>query len=209
MADAVRRSVTTSSGWRVLLPPGWDTLPTEPEAARKAIAVLLDRTFKGKARDELVNFRIDLDRGLREQVRQAAKAGANYVHVLTRPMRGLPVSASLIAVPFETRDPNELASALSYALGDASGVVENGNVDLGNLGALRRLRRDRTTIGDASGEREVMTTSVDFVVLLPDESLVILTFATTTEPVHEELVMLFDAIAGTLHLPDPPAAEHG
>lgn len=198
------RAVDTVSGWRVLLPPGWTTLPTEAEAARKAIATLLDRVFEGKPRDELAQARIELDRGLRQQTREAAKTGARYVHALTNPIRGLPVSATMIAVPVESGDPDELASALSHVLGAASGVVEHGHVDAGELPALRRVRREPMTLGGTPEEPQLMSTHVDYVVVLPDQSLLLLAFNTTTEPVHRELIVLFDAIAGSLH---PAAAR--
>ncbi|MGI9155899.1 MAG: hypothetical protein ACR2FG_04590 [Marmoricola sp.] len=199
MGQDEERAVDTVSGWRVLLPPGWSTFPTEPEAARKAISSFLDRVFEGKPRDELAPARIELDRALRQQAREAAKAGARYLHALTRPIRGLPVSATMLAVPVQSGNPDELASALSHVLGAASGVVENGHVDAGDLPALRRVRREPIALGGAPDDPEQMATHVDYVVLLPDQSLLVLAFSTMTEPVHRELVVLFDAIAGSLH----------
>lgn len=204
MAEESERPVTPVVGWQVLLPPGWVTLPTEREASRKAISALLDRAFEGKPRDELIQARIELDRGLRKQVAEAGRAGASFVHSLTRPIRGLPVSASMIAVPVATGDPDELAMTLSQVLGSAEGVVENGHVELGNeTPALRRVRREVMTLGGGVDEPQLQGTFVDYIVPVAEDSILVMTFSTTTEAVHRELVVLFDAIASTLSPVNP------
>lgn len=189
-------------GWRILLPPGWVTLPTEPEAAAVAIKRLLDRSFEGTARDELVQARIQLDQTLRQQAAEARKAGATYLHSLQEPIRDVPVTASLVCVPVPVSDSDSLAGALNHALGDATGIEESGYADAGELPALRRVRRYPTKVSDHPDEPEVTATNVDYAVQLPDESLLLMAFSTVTDQVRDELVALFDAIAGTLHLPE-------
>jgi hypothetical protein len=197
-AGVRERAVAAAEGWRVLLPPGWVTLPTEPDAAARAIARHLDRALRGKPRDELVDVRIELDRALRAQVRRAAKAGARHVHALAEPVRGLPVSASLVTRQVATQHPDQLAPVLNAMFGQADGIVENGYADLADRGALRRVRRwDASQEAPGSGSRTA--TSVDFVVPMDDGSVLVMAFSTMTEPVHRELVVLFDAIATTLH----------
>jgi hypothetical protein len=47
----------------------------------------------------------------------------------------------------------------------------------------------------------VTSTGLDWVVLLPDgDGVLMLSFGTVTEPVADELVLLFDAMAGSLEL---------
>jgi hypothetical protein len=130
----------------VLLPPGWVTIPTTPASSRKAIARLLDRMLAGKPRDELVELRIELDRQLRRQVDDAARVGATQVHALAEPVRGYPVSASLVTTPVRVGDPEQLASALSAVLRTAEGVVEHGHAEAGEHHALRRVRRRPFTL---------------------------------------------------------------
>jgi hypothetical protein len=200
-------AVTAADGWRILLPPGWVTLPTAPEAAAQAISRLLDRALRGKPRDELVDVRIQLDRALREQVGRAAKAGARHVHALVEPVRGVPVSASLAARQVATRDADQLAPALHAVFGEATGIVENGFVDLGGRGALRRVRRWDAPAEIAGGTPQT-TTSVDYVVALDDDTVLVMAFNTLTEPVYRELIALFDAIATTLHpVPEGPRGD--
>lgn len=201
------RAVGAADGWRILLPPGWVTLPTEPQQAARAISRLLDRALRGKPRDELVDVRIQLDRALREQVARAASAGARHVHALVDPVRGMPVSASLVSRQVHTQDPDQLAPVLHAMFGEATGIVENGYADLADRGALRRVRRWEAP-PEISGAGPQTATSVDYVVPLADDSVLVMAFSTLTEPVHHELVVLFDAIATTLHrVPDPAEGE--
>lgn len=193
------RAIEAAGDWRVLLPPGWVSLPTEKDAAAKAISRLIDSALEGKPRDELIDVRIQLDRALREQARRAGEAGASQLHALIRPVRGVPVSASLITSQVSSRDPEEIATALSTMLGEAAGVVESGYTDLGDLGALRRVRRSPTPIDPSDPSTEHMATFVDYIVAIDDARVLVMAFCTGTEPIHEELIMLFDAIAATLH----------
>lgn len=200
-----KRSVEAAGGWNVLLPPGWVTLPTEPEASRRAIAGLLDSFLEGRSRDELIDARVELDRMLRRQTADAARAGASHVHALMRPIRGLPVSASMMAVPVPTIDPDAVASAISTVLGSGEGVIENGHTELSSgLPALRRVRQERTSLDDTSDAPPVVGTWVDYVIPIEDNTLLVMVLGTTSEQVHRELVFLFDAIVDSLH----PAPKH-
>lgn len=196
----LRRTSVDTAGWRVLLPPGWTTLPTEQDAGRAAVTALLDRMVEGKPRDEFVPLRIELDRALRSQLARARRQGATHLHALTEPVRGLPVSASLVTTTVRTGDPEEIAAAVSAVLGAAEGVVDHGNVDLGPMGALRRVRRVRRAVEPAP-DTEQQLTHVDYVVPVDEGSVLVMTFTTSTEPIWQDLVVLFDAIATTLHRP--------
>lgn len=188
------------AGWTVLLPSSWVTLPTDPDAARPVIKRLLDRTFEGKPRDELAPHRIRLDQGLRRQCAAARRMGARHVHALAEPVRGIPVSATLVGVPLDLPPDDDLLDALTAVLGAAQGVVEAEEVEVNGMFALRRLRRAPTRLDEDPTSPEVMGTHVEYVVALPDETLLVLAFTTTTEPVARELVVLFDAIASTLQV---------
>jgi hypothetical protein len=168
---------TADQGWSVLLPPGWTTLPTEPEAARAAIKRLIDRFFEGKPRDELVHVRIQLDTALRHQVDRAREAGAAYVHSLTEPIHGMPVSAIGVAVAVRTED--SLLDALTGVLGSAEGTVESGEVTVDGRLALRRVRRERERLGGGTEGEPVMTTSLDFVEPTAVEEILVLSLTTT------------------------------
>ncbi len=197
------RRIEQAEDWRLLLPPTWVTIPTEPEAGRVAVSRLIDRMLEGKPRDELIDLRIELDRMLRAQLADAARAGATHVHALSRPIAGVPVSASLTVSPVRTSGhPDELASALNMVLGQAEGVIESGYADAGKHPALRRVRRTPVPPELTRG-KDLKATCVDYIVPTSDRSLLLLSFSTTTWQIEEELVALFDAIAATLHQGKP------
>jgi hypothetical protein len=62
-------------------------------------------------------------------------------------------------------------------------------------------------LSDHPDEPEVTGTSVDYVVQLPDKSLLVMVFTTVTDELHRELVVLFDAIADTLHVDYRPVDD--
>lgn len=184
--------------WELMLPPGWWTIPTRAEESRTSIVRLLDRTFRGTARDELVTRRIEIDRELTQAVARAAQQGATHVHTLVRPVRGVPVSATLVVTPVTIGPTQDVAEAFAHVLHSGGGVLEHGRVTLGGRPALRRVRRTPMTVEVAGTAVTRWQTGVDYVVDLGDDSLLMLGFTTLTDQVREAMVALFDAMAGTL-----------
>ncbi|HEU0103144.1 MAG TPA: hypothetical protein VFR07_12575 [Mycobacteriales bacterium] len=169
---------------------------------------LLDRVLAGLPRDRVAPLRIALDRELRSTLRRARDAGAGEVHTQLHLVRGLPVDAAL-TVSLLPLDSGELLGGLvGRVLGDAADVVQIGEAALAGLPALRRRRRwaEPAAVGADPGLPTRWSTGVDWVVGLPGgEGVLVLAFATSTEPVVEALVELFDALAATLRL-EPVAA---
>jgi hypothetical protein len=198
--EPVTRDLTTSAWrWTLMLPPGWATLPTESAAGRAAVKRLLDKRMAHLPRDQVAATRIELDRTLRGVLSDARDAGASELHALVDLVRGLPVSASVAVtvVPLgEGLDP----AALAQALAGGEDVVESDGRLLGDLPALRRRRCSRGPMSVAgSAPVPVTRTTVEWFVPSPDgDEGLLLSFSTMTEPVVEELVLLFDAIAGSL-----------
>lgn len=115
-------------------------------------------------------------------------------------MAGLPVSAGLtmarLVVP---ADDAALLPGLASVLGASGDVLESSVEQCGGQPALRRRRRSVRALED--GGVPLPQTSVDWVVSLPDsDDVLVLAFATVTDPVVEELVALIDAVALTLQL---------
>lgn len=206
MTRAVRGPSPGGWQWRLLLPPGWVTFPVEGEPARAAVRRALDDVFAGQPRDQVAPLRIEADRALRDVLAQARDAGATAVHALVRPVRGMPVSASLtVAVVPLVPDQEGMSAELSAALGHGDDVVESGGGTVDGLPALRRRRRWKGAVDTVSAE-EVWQTAVDWLVPTPDgDELLVLTFATLTDTVADELVTLFDAITSSLELLPLPA----
>lgn len=190
--------------WQLLVPPGWTSLPVEDaEAGRAAARRLVDRALRGQPRDAVVRLRRSLLEQLRGALGSAREAGADQVWVQAELVRGLPVSASLLVARVPAPHADAVHSALHPLLTAAAGVVVSDATTLAGLPALRRRRDWVGPLPGADGGPEVPQTAVDYVLALPDDDeLLLLSFGTLTPQVREELVLLFDAVAGTLELID-------
>jgi hypothetical protein len=191
---------TATWSWTLMLPPNWTTLPTEPAAARTAVKGLLARQMAHLPRDRVAGARRQLESELRTLLRQAEDAGAKTVHACFALMRGLPVSATCTVTLLEggVDDPRLLAELATRLAADEA-VVEIDVRPLAGLPAIRRRRRRSMPVEGT--ERAVTSTGLDWAVPLPDgDGALVLAFGTTTDPVAEQLVALFDAMAGSLQL---------
>lgn len=203
MSTTEPRAVSGEGGtwrWTLLLPPNWSTLPIDPGAGRAAVTKLLDRQLGHLPRDRVVRLRRQLETELRGLVAQARDSGAGTLHAHFALMRGLPVSATCtVALLRGGPDDPRLIEVLTTALAQDDGVVEVDVRPVAGLAAVRRRRRRALPVEGAG--RTVANTLVDWAVPLPDgDGALVLSFATVTEPVADELVELFDAIAQSLEL---------
>lgn len=200
-ATPTTRNATIASaqgpGWTMVIPRGWSSLSTDPRLRQGQVRRLLDRRFAGVSRDEVASVRRAIAQALEDQLADAAAKGARQVHLQTQPMRGVPIAASLVVTVVENVHDRSFPAAVERALGSSEGVVEHGPSTAGPFASLRRVRRVRSTREGVS-EDPGWETVVDHVVEVSSDELLVLTFATTTDQVSGPLVMLFDAIAGSL-----------
>lgn len=192
---AVRAS--SGEGWTLVVPRGWSTLSTDERLRRQQVKRLLDRRFSGVSRDEVATVRREITQALEAQLIKAAEAGASQVHVQTQPVRGVPVSASLVVTLVDNLQDISFPATIERVLGGSEGVLQHGPSEAGPFASLRRVRRVQAERAAADGSRP-WETVVDHVVEVSSHELLVLTFATTTDQVAGPLVMLFDAIAGSL-----------
>ncbi|MGJ9421829.1 hypothetical protein [Aeromicrobium sp. CF3.5] len=80
---------------------------------------MLDRQFTGRARDELITLRVELDRRLRRDLARAAEAGATQIHALVDPIAGLPISATLVVAQLFTGPDGAIDAQVRSLLGAA------------------------------------------------------------------------------------------
>jgi hypothetical protein len=193
------RTVAAPGAWRFVLPRGWVGMPTEASRRDSAVAALLDRQFRGTARDELIAVRIDIDRRLKADLAKAADSGATHVYALVEPMAGVLITAS-VAVAQVSVGSDEVKAQMSALLGSAEGVLESGYVELPNLSGIRRRRRAQETVPDAPDATPLWATHVDYVLESAPSQLLLLLFATVSDEHADALVELFDAVAATLHV---------
>lgn len=194
------RGNTGTWRWTLMLPPNWVSLPTEAAAGRAAVTRLLDRRLAHLPRDQIATVRRRLRSELRALLAEARDAGAGSVHTHLALMRGLPVTATCAVALLEGGvDDPRLVAELVGAFG-SDGTVDQLDVrPLAGLPAIRRRRRVSTPIEETG--QQAAGTVLDWAVPLPDgEGALLMSFSTLTEPVVEELVQLFDAIAASLLL---------
>lgn len=195
-----QRTVAAPGSYRLVLPAGWFTISTDAARRDKDISRLMDRQFTGTARDELIRLRIEVDRRLRRDVARAAERGATQIHALVDPLLGLPISATLVVAQLFAGPEGSIGAQLKSLLGEAKGVVENDPVTIGGVPALRRVRRAEAPMTEDEGAPVVWHTHVDYVVQADPDRLLVLSFVTSTDEVAPAMVVVFDAIAATLHL---------
>jgi hypothetical protein len=193
------RAVAAPGSWRLLVPAGWITLSTDAGRRDQEVKRLLDRQFTGTARDELILKRVDIDRRLRAELAAAAEQGATQLHALLEPVGGLPVSATLLVSQLVVGMDEETDRRLATMLGGDEGVEEVDSVEVGGARGLRRRRRVEEPSGPEPDAPAIWHTHVDFVLEADPDHLLVLSFVTSTDPLAEELVAVFDGIAGTLH----------
>ena len=196
------RSVQGPEGWRLVIPANWATLSTDPGVRNAQIKRLLDRQFKGTPRDELILARVEADRRLKRDLSRAAENGVTQLHALVDPIKGLPVSATLLVAQLYVGSDREVAQGLKRLLGDAKGVLEIDELTLGGVPAIRRRRRALEPVGEEAEAPELWHTHVDYMVQISLDDLLVLSFVTSTDPLVDELTFVFDSIAETLHQGD-------
>lgn len=186
--------------WSLLLPPNWVTLPVEAEAGRTAIRRLLDRQMAHLPRDRVATVRRRMQTELRSLLTEARQAGATTLHAHLGLVRGVPVSATCaVSLVRGAADDPRLVAEVALLFGERDDVVEVDVRPIAGLPAVRRRRLGRRPVEGSTGT--LATTSLDWVVALPDGGgALVLSFGTVTAPVADELVALFDVIAGSLVL---------
>lgn len=186
--------------WSLLLPPNWVTLPVEAEAGRTAVRRLLDRQMAHLPRDRVAPARRRMEGELRSLLTEARQAGAATLHAHVGLIRGVPVSATCaVSLVRGAADDPRLIAEVALVFGQHDDVVEVDVRPVAGVPAVRRRRRGRMPVDGST--RTLASTSVDWVVALPDGGgALVLSFGTVTAPVADELVALFDAIAQSLDL---------
>lgn len=184
-----------------MLPPGWVHIPVQ-DATVGAIDRLLAHRFAHVGRDQAAPLRRALRVDLLALADDARRTGALDLYLLLDSPGDLPVDASLLVTllaspPNGAEAPSDLLPFLEGP--DTTATV----VQLRFAGAaLRTQSRCPTREGQAL-PIGTASTRVQYLIETPDRSArLLLTFTTTTEPVTDQLVTLFDAMAGTLGFTD-------
>lgn len=186
-------------GWSLLLPPGWWHIPLD-ERRGQSLKALLDRQLASLPRDRVAALRRELEAELTRLVERAVANGAVQMYLNVDLMRGLPVAASclvtVVPVDFGAAMPaTELAALMGDQPGDEVGVLE-----VAGAPAARVRRKEAVTDTDGLSSGELPITRLQVYVPVPKTpEMLLLSFSTPIDPIADAMVVLFDAIAGSLH----------
>ncbi|MFD3837683.1 hypothetical protein ACFWWC_15645 [Streptomyces sp. NPDC058642] len=191
--------------YNLIVPDGWFQLSLEPEERDRGIITLADRQFRGI--DNAPQLKKELMRDLQRKAKEAYKVGGTEIYISTLTVGPLPLASSLlISIPAlgewpEVSDADELAEFLTGRR-SAPGV-ENDELSVVPLAAAGKSVRHRCKeVADPTAQmgNTLPTTLLTYYVPIPATNRwLLLNFSTPMEPLADQMVELFDTVAGTLY----------
>lgn len=185
-------------GYTVIVPEEWQKIPVR-EGTDKAIKSLLDRAFAKHSRDQVAQYRREIETRLKNVVREARmNAGVDMFLPLGHRERNLPASFLISYVEFGKPEAPDQQQVLEYVLSTTEGgrPVE--------INGTRGIRTEK--VYPAAPERGVEYPSrrVEYILPVPRtaDSWLVSSFSTFGEGDPEDamsnlLCRLFDAIMST------------
>lgn len=217
-SDATAPVLPAGVGFSLRVPPGWRELPLDPARRLSALQELLDEVRRDP---QLREHRTTIARLLQEQTEQAWESGAVFAASMVEPTDDGPILASAVVqvVPGPLGVPaDELLEALAAPLPPVGRTADDepwrqtSFVDVptsagGSVRAVRAQGVDDVELPD--GDRVagvVRLVLLQLLVPLPHGRTLMLTCSSPVLPLHDVLLDLFDAVAGTLVLQLPDEA---
>lgn len=196
------------SDYNVIVPDGWFQLPLAPEDRDRGIIALADQQFRGV--DNAPHIKKQFMRELQRKAKDAYNVGGTELYISTLTVGPLPLSSSLlISIPGpdewpKISDPEDLAEHLSTKASSEETETEPepevGVVTLPAAGrAVRQRRRDAPDPSSQLGSTLPNTLVTYYVPIPATKSWLLLNFSTPMDPLADQMVELFDVVAGTLH----------
>jgi hypothetical protein len=187
----------TSAPARVslLAPDDWFRLPlVEDDALQRAVRTVVDRQFAGMDNQPLLR-REAID-ALLTRGRSARANGGIDMYLSYAPAGGMPLALSLVVsllpLPPHVGSLHALAEELSTD-GSNAVVVE---LPLGR--AVRRQRVEPVDASEVGAPADQEAVLVDYTLLGPDGTMLLLSFSSPLVAVADALAELFEAVAGTV-----------
>ncbi|MER6187284.1 hypothetical protein [Streptomyces sp. NPDC001652] len=191
--------------YNLIVPDGWFQLSLEPEERDRGIIALADRQFRGI--DNAPQLKKELMRDLQRKAKEAYKVGGTEIYISTLTVGPLPLASSLlISIPAlgewpEVSDADELAEFLTGRR--IAPGVENDELSVVPLTAAgKAVRHRRKEVADTTAQmgNTLPTTLLTHYVPIPATNRwLLLNFSTPMEPLADQMVALFDTVAGTLY----------
>ncbi len=200
----------TTSGYRLVLPPGWVQVPVRdsgPGTAHEVISAAFRKPPEGIPRDAFTSARIELERRLEKMIRKAKQEGGLELFLACGQAYANPVPASFLIAE------GSLGRATDDPLAVVTAIAEGAAADGGKPGELRALdgapasRVER--VAAPRGDDDRPSLRVEYTVPVPGplfggtDRWMVITFSTLGDgdPAGEyaaTLASLFDAIMSTL-----------
>ncbi|MEU7584643.1 hypothetical protein AB0B50_44535 [Streptomyces sp. NPDC041068] len=164
-------TTTAPHGYQLVLPPEWVRIPMRA-GTDEAIRAIVDDAFAtlpaDAPRDRIGPYRRELERRLKDAVKEAGKAEALDLYLPLERMHGIAVPASIVVS--EMKFPDEVAvdpTAVSRRLLEAPG--REGETTAAEIDGVRAVRTERTVAADAPGGGELASRRVEYVVPVPGD----------------------------------------
>ncbi|PFG41284.1 hypothetical protein ATJ97_3832 [Georgenia soli] len=137
-----------SSGFTIVVPPGWARIPVG-KGSREAVTAVLDRTFAGVQDPRAAGLRRQLHTALTRQIRAAAARGGVELYLPVERVHGVTVPASVV-VSMPRLDPGEDPGEVLLAVVARRPGAEV--VEIGGAPAVRTLDQQDATGTAGVGE---------------------------------------------------------
>ncbi|MDI5972247.1 hypothetical protein POF50_023410 [Streptomyces sp. SL13] len=196
--DAAGSAPGTVNGYRIVVPNEWQKIPVR-RGTDKAIKNILDRAFAHFGRDEVAQWRRELEARLKKVVKEArSNAGVDMYIPLGQRERNLPASFMISFVEFGSGNAPRKEDVLSEVGTSTSGAVP---VTIDGTTGLRTMRDHPA---DPKRGTDYASRRIEYVLPVPGsvDSWLVASFSTfggsrPDDHLARLLSGLFDAIMGT------------
>ncbi|GGW33414.1 hypothetical protein GCM10010320_10540 [Streptomyces caelestis] len=188
--------------YNLLVPDGWFQISLDPEERDRSIIALTELQFRGV--DNAPHLKQELMRDLQKRAKSAYGIGGTELYLSLLTAGPVPLASSLlISVPAADEwpacsDAEELAAHLAERKPWED--AELGVKKLEAAGKAVRVRRRDAPDPENQMGNTLPTTTVTYYVPIPaTKRWLMLNFSTPVDPLADQMVDLFDTVAGTLH----------
>lgn len=164
---------TQPTGYRILLPSDWVSIPVRGADPHKEVRRVVKETFArfpaDVPRDKLTPLRLNLERELQAVVADAREADALELYLPMKTEGEVNLGASFIVSEAQTphgagADPDTAAIQIMAAGGDDTDMSSS------ELDGSLAVRRDRVLAAERSGDQTLGSRCVDYLVSVPGSS---------------------------------------
>jgi hypothetical protein len=193
MSDPVS-SAASGRGFWLAMPPGWVSLDVDPSTSATTIRRMV--AAAAEADETVAENRDALERMLLDAARDCATSGVLYCAAYFEPFEDIAVQASLTVAVHAATEGTDF-SRMATELADDEGGRTISVVDLDGGRAVKRSGRRHTRFPGTDVPLELITHQFFIPVPGTADLLAVVAFASPTLTLEDDLIALFDAIAGS------------